>query len=370
MHYNALRCIFIYLTIPIYRGLILTRNIKRLLSEGLMQPTIKDIAKKLKLNFSSVSRALNNKPGVSDQTRKLVIKTAEEMGYKPNSIARGLVNRSTKTIGVIIPDIINPVFGAITTGIIDTANINDYDIFLCISNWSNKKEKDYIHTIQQKQVDGLIIKTVDDSNSQLFDNISVPVVGHESWLTNNNFSSVSTDNTKGGYLAATHLIECGYKNTAIIEGPIYASAGINRRRGFAQAFRDSGLVFNENKIFSKKYDIDSGFSLAEQIFKGYPETDSIFTGNDFMALGTLKFLEKHKMKPGRDVGVIGFDNIAISGLPQIMLTTIKQPKYSIGRIMINVLLDEINNLNRGNENSPQRIMLEPELIVRNTTCKH
>ncbi|HAK45761.1 MAG TPA: LacI family transcriptional regulator [Spirochaeta sp.] len=334
-----------------------------------MQPTIKDIAKELDINFSSVSRALNNKPGVSEETRKLVIKTAAGMGYKPNSIARGLVNRSTKTIGVILPDIINPVFGAIATGIIDTANANDYDIFLCISNWSNKKERDYIHTIQQKQVDGLIIKTVDDSNQKLFKDIQVPVIGHESWSTNINYTSVSTDNEKGGYIAAKHLINCGYRKTGIIEGPIYASAGVYRRKGFIQGFRDSGLEFDENRIFSNKYDIESGYSLARELFNSYPDTDSIFNGNDFMALGTLKYLEENNLKPGKDVGVIGFDNIGMAGLPQIKLTTIKQPKYSIGRIMINVLLDEIAIKNQGNENFPQRIMLEPKLIHRGTTCR-
>lgn len=334
-----------------------------------MKVTIKDIANRLNLNFSSVSRALNNKPGVSDETRKLVVKTAKEMGYQPNVIARGLVSSITKTIGVIMPDIINPLFGEITTAIIETANQNDYDVFLCISNWSAEKEEDYIHTIQQKQVDGLIIKSVSSSHSKLLEKASVPVVGYESWAANNEFTSVSTDNIKGGYIAAEYLLECGYTKTVILSGPANSSASLNRRRGFFKAYEERNLDFDESKIDTGEYNIESGYSSAKQIFSEHPDTDSIFTGNDVMALGVLHYLKDHNLKPGEDIGVIGFDNIQISRLPQIRLTTIKQPKHSIGRIMTKVLLDEIKNHNEGVQNYPQRILLEPELIIRDTTCK-
>ncbi len=332
-----------------------------------MKVTIKDIAGKLNLNFSSVSRALNGKPGVSEETRKLVVDTAEKMGYRPNVIARGLVSSITKTIGIIIPDIINPIFGEITTAIIETANENDYDVFICISNWSDKKERDYINAIQQKQVDGIIIKSVSDSNTGLLEETNIPVIGYEGLTTDSKFTSVSTDNVKGGYIAAKHLLECGYRNTAILSGPVNSSASINRRKGFSEAFHDNNLDPDENRLYIGEYNIESGYSLAKQLFKDYPDTDSVFTGNDVMALGVLQYLTEHNLKPGTDIGVIGFDNIQISKLPQIRLTTVKQPKYSIGRIMTRVLLDEIKNHNEGNQNLPQRILLEPELIVRETT---
>jgi LacI family transcriptional regulator len=333
-----------------------------------MKVTIKDIANKLNLNFSSVSRALNNKPGVSEKTRKLVEKTAKEMDYHPNVIARGLVSNVTKTIGVIMPDIINPLFGEITTAIIETANQSDYDVFLCITNWSKKKEEDYIYTIQQKQVDGLIIKSVSSAHSKLLENASVPVVGYESWATNNEFTSISTDNEKGGYIAAEYLLECGYSKTVILSGPANSSASVNRRRGFLKAYTERNIDFDESKIYTGEYNIENGYSSAKTIFREHPDTDSIFTGNDVMAFGILHYLEENNLKPGEDIGVIGFDNIQMSRLPQIRLTTVKQPKHSIGRIMTKALLEEINNHHKGIQNYPQRILLEPELIIRNTTC--
>lgn len=334
-----------------------------------MNVTIKDIAKKLELNFSSVSRALNNKPGVSDETRKLVIKTASEMGYRPNVIARGLVSSVTRTIGVIIPDIINPIFGEITTGIIETANEFDYDIFLCISNWDEQREENYLHTVQQKQVDGIIIKNVRDSDSKQLEEANVPVVAYETWASENKFSSVSTDNEKGGYIAAKHLIECGYKKTALIHGPAVSSAGRYRQNGFYRAYKELGLAYDESLLYTGEYNIKSGYMLAEKLFKEHPDTDSVFAWNDVMAMGVLQYLVEHNLRPGKDIGVIGFDNISLSSLPQIGLTTVNQPKYSIGRIMTRLLLEEINNKNNGIDNFPQKVMLEPELIVRETTCK-
>jgi len=335
-----------------------------------MKITIKDIAQELNLNFSSVSRALNNKPGVSEETRKLVVDTAKRMGYKPNVIARGLVSSITKTIGVIIPDIQNPVFGDLTTAIIETANESEYDVFLCITNWDHEKEADYIQTVQQKQVDGIIIKSVQDGHSELLVDAQVPVVGFESWSGNNQFSSVSTDNKKGGYIAGLHLIESGYKNTAIVSGPINSTASINRRQGFMKACAENNMNVDTSLIYYGDYNIKGGYQIAKKVLKEHPDVDSFYACNDVMAIGVLQCLEENGIKPGKEIGVIGFDNIKMAGLPQIRLSTVKQPKNSIGRILTKVLLDEIHNKQEDIQNIPQRILLEPELIIRDTTQKH
>jgi LacI family transcriptional regulator len=331
--------------------------------------TIKDIAQKLNLNFSSVSRALNNKPGVSDETRALVVKTAREMGYQPNVIARGLVSSVTKTIGVIMPDIVNPVFGEITTGIIETANEADYNVFLCISNWSEKKELDNIYAIQQKQVDGVIIKNVQDANSRIFEQSKIPLVGFETWTASNTFSSVSTDNEKGGYIAAKHLIESGYRKTALLFGPVNSSASKHRYTGVCKAFSEAGRTFDPSLHYSGEYNLEYGYQMAVRLFAEHPDVDSIFAGNDVMAIGILQYLAEQQIIPGKDVGVVGFDNINLSHLPQIQLTTIKQPKRSIGRIMTRLLLEEIRNTSMDRTNFPQRILLEPELIARASTSR-
>jgi LacI family transcriptional regulator len=334
-----------------------------------MSVTIKDIARELNLNFSSVSRALNSKAGVSEKTRQIVLQKAEELGYYPNVLARGLVSRSTKTIGVIMPDIINPVFGAITTGIIETAYANDYDVFICITNWSEQKEKDYIHTILEKQVAGILVKTVSDSNSQLLNCSNIPIVGYESETSPLSYSTVSTNNEKAGYIAGEHLAAKGYTRPAVLPGPEYSSAAIIRSRGFYRACSDFGIEVDESRMRYGDYNIQSGYNLAAGIINDFPDTDSILAGNDVIALGILQYMKEHNIHEGKDIGVIGFDNISFTGLPQINLTTVKQQKYRIGRIMTNLLFEEMKNTENNIKNLPRMVQLDPELIVRGTTLR-
>ncbi len=332
-----------------------------------MSVTIKDIAKKLNLNFSSVSRALNNKPGVSDKTRSLVIKTANEMGYYPNSLARGLVRKATKTIGVLIPEIINPLFSELATGILETTNELGYDIFLCISNWNPLKEREYLQTFKAKQVDGIIMKSCDDSLEKLSDSFTIPVVGYETWPSEQKHSFVSTDNVKGGYIGGKHLLECGYSKVAYIGGAAYSSTYNERISGFLKSFRDMNIQYDQSLIYSGDYNMVCAYTQAKTVLKDHPDIDAIFAGNDVMALGVLKYLHEQGLQPGKDVGVIGFDNIGITSLPQIDLTTIDQPRYSIGRIITKVLIEEIGNAEKGTRMPPQKILLEPELLRRSTT---
>lgn len=329
--------------------------------------TIKDIAKKLNLNFSTVSRALNNKGGVSEKTRKTVIETAHKMGYRPNTIARGLVSRSTKTIAVIFPDILNPVFGEITTGIIKTANENDYDVFLCITNWDKDKERHFLDAVQQKQVDGIIINFVDDNNAKFLESNPIPAVGFESWIASKKICSVSTDNYRGGYLAAEHLKEAGYTQPAIISGPVSSAAAVERNKGFAQGCVDLLLDFDESRIYTGRFDISSGYELTKTLLQEHPDTDAIFSNNDVIALGVLDCLQEKGIQAGREIGVIGFDNIRFSGLRQIQLTSINQPKYGIGKILADQLFEQIQNSKR--EAFPRRTLLEPSLLCRMTTKK-
>ncbi len=330
---------------------------------------IVDIAQKLDLNLSTVSKALNNKPGVSDKTRKLIVETAKEMGYRPNDLARGLALRSTNTIGVIIPEIINPIFGEIFTGIIETAEQMNFDVFLSISNWDEKRKGKNILTLQQKRVDGIIVDAFNSVNQKLLEETNIPIVVFESWSERHKFTTVNTNNRKGGYIAARHLIDCGYKKTVCLLGPSKLGTTQQRLLGVLQAFEEDEKAYDQSLIYYGEYNLNSGYKLAEKAFSEHSEMDSIFAGNDVMAFGIMEYLSKQKIVPGKDCGLIGFDNINFSGMNQFKLTTIKQPKYSLGRIMTKVLIDEILNQRNGASYYAQKIQLEPELIVRETTCK-
>jgi len=261
------------------------------------------------------------------------------------------------------------VFGEITTGIIETANENNYDVFLCISNWDSNKELHFIHAVQQKQVDGIIINFVDNDNAALFEDNSVPAVGFESWLASKKICSVSTDNFRGGYIAAEHLIASGYTYPAVISGPNTSAAALERNEGFTQACLDHCIDFDRSRIYMGRFDMGSGYDLTKKLLAEHPMVDAIFSNNDVIALGTLEYLDEQNIQVGKKIGVIGFDNIRIAGLHQINLSSINQPKEGIGKILTNLLFEQMHNEKAKVQDPPRRILLEPTLIPRMTTDK-
>lgn len=328
-----------------------------------MGVTIKDIAKSLGISYSSVSRALNNKPGVSDETRKRVMAQAKKMSYKPNAIAIGLVKKQSNTIGVIIPDITNSFFGEVTEGIIQTAEHTDYTVFLCISNWDVEIEKAYLKTLQEKQVDGIILKSASDSEEENYRNIiNVPYIlleGNPNY--GNNF--VGVNNKRGAYMGTEYLIKRGYKNIAFTGGSIDSYTNRQRVEGYISALRDYDIKIDYNLILYNDFTIQGGYKSAKQLFKNNKEVDAIFAGNDVIALGVLDYANKQNLNVPEDLGVMGFDDIFYGELPQIQLTTVYQPKYNLGKYALDILIDEISKEHSDCKN----IILEPKLIVRNTT---
>ena len=331
-----------------------------------MTVTIKDIAKELNVSYSAVSRALNQKSGVSEKTRNKILATAKSMGYQPNSLARGLVNKVSNTLGVIIPDILNPFFAEITKGIMETANNFGYDILLCVTGWDEKKEKEYIKTLQEKRVDGIILKSSKDKKNEHFDDIKVPYIILESWPTNRKCSYIEVDNEKGGYMAAMHLLDCGYKNIVFIGGKKESYSNRQRLEGLKKAFSERPEDIENFDTFYGSFGMSSGYELARHVFKTGKKIDAIFAGNDIIALGVLQYADELGLKIPEELGVIGFDNISYARLPQIQLTTIHQPKYALGKIVLETLVDEIKVKEH---RIIKKITLEPDLIVRKTTKK-
>jgi LacI family transcriptional regulator len=330
-----------------------------------MSVTIKDIAKALGISYSSVSRALNNKPEVSNETKKRVIAQAKKMGYQPNDIARGLVKKQSNTIGVIIPDIANSYFGEVTEGIIDTANKNGYTVLLCISNWDLNIEKKYLKILQEKRVDGIILKPCkDDVNRNFKNEIKVPYIILEGWPTDIKHSSVEVDNIEGGYIATKYLLEQKYKNIAFIGGLPHAFSTIHRIKGYINALKDYKIEMDKELLLFGEFTINSGYNLAKQLLNSKKNVDAIFAGNDIIALGVLDYATTHGYNIPNELGIIGFDDIFYSQLPQIQLTTMHQPKYDLGKYTLEILLEEIGN---EKDKIDKKILLQPKLIVRKTT---
>ncbi len=328
-----------------------------------MNITIKDVARELGVSYSSISRALNGKEGVSKATRKKILEAAERMGYQPNDLARGLVNRISKTVGVIIPDINNPFFGEIVAGIIDASNENEYNIFLCVSGWNPALEKEYFNTLLKKRVDGIILKSA--GKNEDYDNVKSPLMIIERYSKYHEFDSVEVDNELGGYLAVNHLLDCGYEHLAFILGKEDFFASQRRLKGARKALEDRGMTLNEDMVIEGSFSIEGGRQAAKQLFERGKPIDAVFGMNDLIGMGVLQYCNESDISVPDQVGVIGYDNISYAGLPQIRLTTIHQPKYELGKMLFETLLDEIKN--KDNAKPTKKIILNPELKIRKTT---
>ena len=329
-----------------------------------MNITIKDVARELGVSYSSISRALNGKEGVSEATRKTIVAAAKRMGYQPNELARGLVNKISKTVGVIIPDINNPFFGEIVTGITMAAKANDYDIFLCISDWDSKNEKEYLSTLSKKRVDGIILKPAGNNIFENYEEIRIPLMIIENHEENKRHSSVEVDNEYGGYLAAKHLLGCGYKKLGFILGSEDRFACQQRLKGAEKALIEYNHELDTNAVIEGSFTIEGGRSSARLLLEKVPKIDAIFCMNDLIALGVLQHLSEVHIAVPDKLGVIGFDNISYAGLPQIELTTIHQPKNELGKLLFENILEEIQ---QKGEKEPVRIVIQPELKIRKTT---
>jgi len=334
--------------------------------------TIKTIAEKLGVSYATVSRALNDHPDVNEDTKQKVIAKANEMGYQPNAIARGLVNKETKTIGLVIPDITNPFFPQVARGVEEAAATAGYNIFLCNSNWNKNREEHYVNALLQKQVDGLIITPSSEDLDYLKNLLKskIKAVFVSSFIPLENYTSVIVDNVLGTEQAVDHLIEKGYQKIAFIGAGEERFANKERIKGYKKALAKHNMELREDFITSVKrsYDQESGYELMKNILSNNDKSkipDAIICYNDLLALGTIQAIKEANLNVPEDIAVIGFDDISFASLSEIKLTTVAQPKYEMGKVALETLIEKIKN--NSDKNFENKIVLSPELKIRKTT---
>jgi LacI family transcriptional regulator, galactose operon repressor len=332
-----------------------------------LETTIRDIAEQANVSFATVSRALNNKYGVKPATRKRVLEVARDLDYRPNAIARGLVKNQTNTIGLIIPDIKNPFFPEVAGGIEECAASLGYNVFLCNTNWSGEREAQYIELLSQRRVDGLIVAPTGDS-IHVLDNIihaNLPVVYVSQAPEGTDRSFVVIDNVRGGFLATKHLIETGHGTIGFIGAPQDEVTCRERFEGYVMAFEKYGMTVEDRYVKQGDFSQTSGYDPVKEMLDSGDYPRGIFAANDLLAVGAIEAVKSAGMKVPEDIAVVGFDDIAIASLQEIQLSTINQPKYQMGKLALEILVEIIR---KGEDGTPTRkVMLEPELIVRRSS---
>lgn len=283
--------------------------------------TIKDVAQEAGVSVATVSRVINQNGYVNEDTRKKVENAIIKLNYQPNSIARSLYKKESKTIGIIVPDITNPFFPELVRGVEDYLIRNGFTTILCNSDEDADKERLYLEVMKQKYVDGLIIVS-NTINEQLVQQFDRPIVALDRSI-HKNIPTFAIDNREGGRMATQHLLDIGCQKVAHIKGPDQIENSEARYMGYLDIINNNELVISGN------YDLKKTAQATIDLLQNHPDIEGIFAGNDIMALGVAKAADYLNIKVPNELAIIGFDGINLSEMTSPELSTISQPIYEM-----------------------------------------
>lgn len=327
-----------------------------------MKVTIKDIAREADVSVTTVSRVINNKPDVGDDTRAKILKIIDEMNYNPNSVARGLVMQKTNTLGLIIPDISNPFFPEIARAVEDKAQKLGYSVIFFNTDNHLEREKKAVELFKSKQVDGLIV-SLSVGNEEILKNLkkaNYPVVQIDRSVLNHSYPLVSIDNQHSAYQMVEFMLKKGHRRIAHISGDLNTTTARDRMAGYKKALKDYEIEIEKDLIIEGDYTQHSGFEAMQKLLKLKKRPTAVFAANDLSAAGVYKALFAANLSIPEDMAVAGHDDIDIASLLRPELTTMRQPKYSLGEKAVTVLLKMINKKELEIEDQ----ILKPNLIIR------
>ena len=321
---------------------------------------IKDVAKYADVSVATVSRFLNQKGYISEQSKEKIEKAIEALNYRPNHIARSLSKKQSQLIGLIVPDIQNPYFPQLARAIEDTALQYDYTVVLCNTDGTPEKEQLYMNRLSQNYVAGLLIAT-NAMDAKAYEEIAIPVVALDR-LIDSGIPTVMTDNFGGAKKGTTHLIECGAKNLVCLRGPKNVKAADERERGFYAAIE--GTIC-DGKTIEAGFDFNEASGIIWKALTEDPTIDGIFASSDAVAIAAVKMIQSLNKQVPEDIQVVGFDGIDLGKMISPELTTVCQDIYQIGQHATTMLIEQIE----GKPLKNKSIVVETQLIVRGTTRK-
>jgi DNA-binding LacI/PurR family transcriptional regulator len=329
------------------------------------RPTIKDIAEEANLSPSTVSRALNDHPKISLETKDRVIKIANALGYTPNIMARSLVKRKSNLLGLVVYDFRNTFYADLTRVVQKTAHdLGGYRVIQASTDDNLENAVSLINTMIEIGVDGLILSASaqrDQLVKKLLNN-GFPIVFANRRLEDKQGDFVVLDNVYGAFLLINHLIQMGNRNIAMIKGPSFASTATERYQGYLEALHENELLVDDKIIKEGSFTQDTGYEATMQLIDHATRPDAIFCCDDEIALGAMRALSEVGLKVPEDIALAGFDDAPISSHPLIQLTTVRQDVQRMGELCTRYLINRI----KGKVDSPQQAVLEPQLIIRRT----
>ncbi len=341
------------------------------MKEPVKKASIKDIAKQSGVAISTVSHVINNTKFVADTTREKVTKAINELHYRPNLIARGLRTKSTRTIGLLLPDISQPFFAQVVKGIEAVARLRNYTLIMGCAFYDIEEEKRQLNSMLDQNTDGIIffcgydsyghIKRVHDSN--------IPVLVLDREIDNKDIPSVLVDNFAAMESAVQYLYDLGHRKIGFITFPFENQTTIRRRyEGYCSALKKNGLAYNPDFVIideqMRLQELKGTYAVIKQKVEEKKIPTAIITLADFLAIGAMKAVKEVGLSVPNDISIMGFNDEMICAFSDPPLTTVKQPKKLMGETAANLLIDIIEKKKIENKN----IILNTEIIIRGTTA--
>lgn len=330
---------------------------------------LKDIAKKAKVDISTVSRALNNSPLLKEETKREILAIAEELGYYPDALARGLASKKSYNIGLILPDMTalqGPFYIEVLRGIEQKVDESGYNLLLTTIKDKEKTEVTYLPLIKGRRMDGFLLineyVTIEELDFLAKEDIAFVLL--DRFFKEPQVNCVTSDNVGGAKSAVGYLADLGHKKIAFITGEKRFSSSRDRIKGYLQALKEKNLPFHESLVIEGSFvnGVASGHSCATELFTRRPLPTAVFAGSDEIAMGVFQAAADKRLRIPRDISVIGFDDAQFAAHLTPSLTTVKQYSYEIGFYACGMLMKLLNKVPL----ETNKIKVPTELLIRNS----
>ncbi len=325
--------------------------------------TIKDVAKKAEVSVATVSKILNYPDYGAVETREKVMAAIKQLNYRPNHLARSMINGKTRLIALIIPDVRNQFFTDVARGVEDVANKYDYRVMLCNTDENPIKQQNYLEALQGRIVDGFIIAVASDEHRELekIDRRQLPFVFIDRECPNLPADAVIVDNRDGAFKATKHLLDNGRLRVGFIAGKQDTQTGRERFRGYREALAERGIPLNQALVADGKFTVEGGYQAARALLALPEPADAVFVSNNAMTIGALKAFSEAQIRIPEAMAVVGFDDSDWAEFFAPPLTVIRQPTYTMGTLAGEILFQRINE---AKPSERKEIVLKPELVIR------
>ncbi|MFD2332932.1 LacI family DNA-binding transcriptional regulator [Cohnella sp. GCM10020058] len=328
--------------------------------------TIKDVAKQANVSVATVSRVINGLDRVSDATRKRVLKIIQELNFVPNTMAASMVNKKTKMLSVVVPDIQNPFYTAVIEGTVEVAKREGFFTLVLSTNGDENEEEEFLESFLGKNVDGIIM-IGSHKEADFYRRIQKPTILVDRYFNDCGYDGVLIDNYRGAYEATKHFVDYGHERIAIIDGEHDFNDGKDRFWGYRQALQDSGIAPDPAYHKQGHWAEDDGYRLTTELLQAERPPTAIFAANNVLCKGAIRAIRDLNQQLGEDISLIGFDENELAQFVRPQVTVVRRPTREMGVQATELLVRKIRDAQE--QGSPVRVVLGVELLKRGSVKK-